>query len=100
LFEAGNETESRAIGSHPEHLLRVYALSLFVESDVFQKLTGAGSGTRTLAEIDAELERLLVGAGEHIFEADKDRALPPEIQEFALCAASLLATADGDLEES
>jgi len=100
LFETGNETESRAIGSHPEHLLRVYALSLFVESDVFQKLTSVGSGTRTLAEIDTELERLLVGAGEHIFEADKDRALPPEIQEFALCAASLLATADGDLEES
>ena len=62
LFEAGNETESRAIGSHPEHLLRVYALSLFVESDVFQQLTGIGSGTRALANIDAELERLLVGA--------------------------------------
>ncbi len=100
LFEAGNETESRAIGSHPEHLLRVYALSLFVESDVFQQLTGIGSGTRALADIDAELERLLVGAEGQIFEAEKDRALPPEIQEFALCAASLLATADGDLEES
>jgi hypothetical protein len=99
LFASGEESEAGAIGSHPEHLLRVYALSLFVESDLFLELTGNGPGTRSLADIDAELERLLVGSGEHIFEADNDRALPPEIQEFALCAASLLATADGDLEE-
>ena len=32
------------------------------------------------ADIDAELEGILTGAEEHIFEAEKDQALPPEVQ--------------------
>lgn len=99
LFAKSDEAETPRLGSHPEHLLRAYALSLFVESDVFKQLTGSGSGTRSLAEIDAELEGILTGANEHIFEVEKDQALPPEVQEFALCAAVLLAHADGEVSE-
>ncbi|CAN5519382.1 hypothetical protein BH20VER1_BH20VER1_20800 [soil metagenome] len=100
LFEPGDERESKEVGSHPEHLLRVYALWLFIESDAFQPLTGQGCGTRTLADVDAELERLLTGAGERVFEAEKDTALAPDVQEFGLCAAVLMATADGTLDDS
>lgn len=100
LFEGKDDSETPSIGSHPEHLLRAYALSLFVESDVFQALTGKGFGGRQLAEVDARLERILVGSEGRVFESDKDRALPSEIQEFILCAASLMATADGELDES
>lgn len=100
LFAEGGDQELRSIGSHPEHLLRVYALSLFVQSDEFQRHSGTGIGSRSLAEIDAELERLLVGAKQQVFETGKDHALPPEIQEFALCSASILASADGSLDES
>jgi hypothetical protein len=100
LFETAGETESRAIGSYPEHLVRAYALSLFVESDVFRALTGTGPGTRKLEEIDLALGRLLTGAGERVFETPREAAVPPEIHEFALCAASLVANADASLDES
>lgn len=99
LFFKSDEAETPRLGSHPEHLLRAYALSLFADSDVFKQLTGAGAGTRSLADIDAELEGILTGSEEHIFEAEKDQALPPEVQEFALCAAVLLAHADGEISE-
>ncbi len=99
LFEEENARQLHTIGSHPEHLLRIYALSLFVESDLFLKLTGQAETGRGIEEIDAHLERLLTRADEHIFEAENDRVLAPEIQEFALCAATLLAGCDGELDE-
>jgi hypothetical protein len=45
--------------THPEHNLRAYAVLLFSESEVYRDLTGHGPGTRRLAEIDADLARLL-----------------------------------------
>ena len=100
LFDTHGEAETSPIGSHPEHLLRVYALSLFVESDVFQQITGQGPGTRKLAEVDEALHRILTGSGERFFEPEPDEPLPPEIHEFSLCAAVLMAGCDGDLDET
>ncbi len=99
LFEDGRASQFHTIGSHPEHLLRVYALSLFVESDLFMRLTGKADKGRCITEIDEHLETLLTAADEHIFEAENDRALAPEVQEFALCAATLLGSSDGELDE-
>lgn len=45
--------------THPEHYFRGYAEWLFSESDVYAAITGAGPGTRTLAEVDAILAKLL-----------------------------------------
>ncbi|MFA6564883.1 MAG: AAA domain-containing protein [Verrucomicrobiia bacterium] len=100
LFETAGEKESSIVGSHPEHLLRAYALALFVESNLFRALTGTGAGSRKLEDIDAALERLLVGAGERVFEQQREGSVPPEIHEFALCAASLVANADASMDES
>ena len=100
LFATGTENESQGIGSHPEHLLRAYALSIFTESDLFHAATGQGLGSRPIAEVDEILGKILVGAGEHVFETGNDEVLSPEIQEFSLAAACIMATADGDLDES
>lgn len=100
LFDEVEDVATHTLGSHPEHLLRAYALALFVESDVFQQLTGAGPGTRKLEDIDAALEKILTGSEEQIFETNQDHALPPEVQEFSLVAAMLVAAADGELNES
>ncbi|MDB6003875.1 MAG: hypothetical protein JWR15_862, partial [Prosthecobacter sp.] len=100
LFDTHATVETSPIGSHPEHLLRTYALSLFVESDVFQQLTGQGPGTRKLADVDETLHRILTGAGDRFFEPEPDEPLPPEMHEFSLCAAVLMASCDGDLDET
>ncbi len=100
LFDTHSTAETAPIGSHPEHLLRAYALSLFVESDVFQQTTGQGPGTRKLAEVDEALHSILAGSGEHFFEPEPDEPMPPEIHEFALCSAVLMAGCDGDLDEA
>lgn len=99
LFDTHGSAETSPIGSHPEHLLRAYALSLFVESDVFQQITGQGSGTRKLSEVDEALHRILTASSEHFFEPEPDEPLPPEMQEFSLCSAVLMAGCDGDLDE-
>jgi len=99
LFEDGEASQFHTIGSHPEHLLRVYALSLFVESDLFMRLIGKEGDGRCISEVDQHLAKLLTAADEHIFEAENDRTLAPEIQEFALCAATLLGSSDGELDE-
>lgn len=99
LFDTHGKAETSPIGSHPEHLLRAYALSLFVESDVFQQITGQGPGTRKLAEVDEALHSILTGSGDRFFEPEPDEPLPPEIHEFSLCAAVLMAGCDGDLDE-
>jgi hypothetical protein len=100
LFDTHGSAETSAIGSHPEHLLRAYALSLFVESDVFQQITCQGPGTRKLAEVDEALHRILTDSGDRFFEPEPDEPLPPEIHEFSLCAAVLMAGCDGDLDEA
>lgn len=100
LFDTHGSAETSPIGSHPEHLLRAYALSLFVESDVFQQITGQGPGTRKLSEVDEALHRILTASSERFFEPEPDEPLPPEMQEFSLCAAVLMAGCDGDLDEA
>ncbi len=100
LFDTHGSAETSPIGSHPEHLLRAYALSLFVESDVFQQITGQGPGTRKLSEVDEALHRILTASSEHFFEPEPDEPMPPEMQEFSLCAAVLMADCDGDLDEA
>lgn len=100
LFDTHGTTETAALGSHPEHLLRAYALSLFVESDAFQRLTGQGPGTRKLADVDEALHRILAGSGDRFFEPEPDEPMPPEMHEFSLCAAVLMAGCDGDLDET
>lgn len=100
LFDTHASAETSPIGSHPEHLLRAYALSLFAETDVFQQVTGQGPGTRKLAEVDEVLHGILTGAGDRFFEPEPEEPLPLEIHEFSLCAAVLMAGCDADLDES
>lgn len=100
LFDTHASAETATIGSHPEHLLRAYALSLFVETDVFQQITGQGPGTRKLAEVDEALHRILTDSSDRLFEPEPDEPLPPEIHEFSLCAAVLMAGCDDDLDEA
>lgn len=100
IFDDQAKALTSPLGSHPEHLLRAYALSLFGESDLFRQITGQGPGTRSIAEVDAVLDRILTASGEQIFEKTEDATLPPELQEFALAAAVLVATSDDDLDEA
>lgn len=48
-------------GTHPEHYLRSYAEWLFTETDLYAELTGIGSGSRSIEEVDATIHRLLTG---------------------------------------
>ncbi len=99
LFEEGRDGKTATVGSHPEHLLRAWALSLFGETDLFRERTGSGSGRLTMDAVDAALERILTGNDDAAFDPAESGPLPPEVQEFSLCASVLLATADGELAE-
>lgn len=94
------KAKTKTIGTHPEHLLRAYALSLFSESDLYKELTGQGTGARTIAEVDAILKSILVGEQGSVMTRTEDASLPPELQEFALAAAVLIASADDDYDEA
>lgn len=49
-----------AMGStHPEHYIRGYAEWLFSETDFYKSVTGLGSGSRSLDEVNAIVERLV-----------------------------------------
>jgi hypothetical protein len=61
--------------SHPEQAIRVYALWLFSESDVYRELTGLGPGTRPIADVDRTLGRLVGPA-----ESADDMGLPPDAE--------------------
>ncbi|MCC6158356.1 MAG: DUF4011 domain-containing protein [Deltaproteobacteria bacterium] len=100
LFGETEKAETEKLGSHPEHLLRAYALLLFSETDAFCAATGRGPGTRTLADVDDVLETILGGSAERFYETQDDGTPAPEIQEFALCAASLVAMADDSLDDT
>jgi hypothetical protein len=45
--------------SHPEHYVRGYAEWLFTETDVYREITGVGSGSRSLDEVDVILHKLI-----------------------------------------
>lgn len=83
-------------GTHPEHGLRAWALWLFAETTEYQALTGQGPGTRSLADVDALVERAL---GSSRIELGYDvRDEPPAfLAELALAGAVLVAHADGEL---
>ena len=100
IFDHSEKSGTSPIGSHPEHLFRAFALSLFGESDLFLELTGKGPGTRPIAEIDELLEKILTASADHVFEETGGTTLPPEFQEFTLAAAVLVANSDGDLDEA
>jgi len=45
--------------SHPEHYARGYARWLWSESDLYASLTGEGAGSRTMADVEEVVSRLL-----------------------------------------
>lgn len=94
------KAKTKTIGTHPEHLLRAYALALFSESDLYKELTGHGSGARTITEVDAILKSILVGEQGSVMAHGEEDGLPPELQEFALAAAVLIASSDNDFDEA
>lgn len=99
LFDAQEKAEQKILGSHPEHLLRVYALSLFVETEVYHQITGQGPATRKLEEVDNYLHGILTSSEECLFEPGSDESLPPDLHTFSLCAAVLVAEGDGEIDE-
>ncbi len=88
--------EEALSSTHPEHSLRAWATWLFSETDVYHQLTGKGPGTRTLAEVDAQLEAVL-GTGNvgSVFEMLDEP--PAFLLECALACAVLVAQADGEV---
>lgn len=86
--------------SHPEHSLRAYALWLFSESDAYRQLTGTGPGTRTLAEVDELLLRILGRPEVELGQAQVLEEPAPELHECALAACVLVAAADGELHDA
>ncbi len=85
--------------SHPEHSLRAWALWLFSETDRYHELTGMGSATRTLADIDQLLLRVL---GRDALQLGVPSALDEplmDVHECALAACVLMANADGEFHE-
>lgn len=88
--------EQALAGTHPEHSLRAWAGWLFSETDVFRRLTGQGSGTRRLGEVDALVAKALGDAGV-AHQEDLRSEPPPFLSECALASAVLVASADGEL---
>lgn len=88
--------ESAMATTHPEHSLRAWAMWLFSETDVYQRLTGAGPGSRKLAEVDAAIAKVL-GAPKLDFSFDGREEPPPFLNECALASAVLVAAADGEI---
>lgn len=99
LAEGCLASGERAQGvTHPEHGVRAWAAWLFSETDLYRELTGLGSGTRTLAEVNGLIERVLR-------RPDLDGSFqyleppPAELHEAALAAAVLVAAADGTVSD-
>ncbi|RTL58019.1 MAG: DUF4011 domain-containing protein, partial [Rhodocyclaceae bacterium] len=100
LMEATLAEGETAEGStHPEHSLRTWALWLFSETDIYRQLTGHGSGTRTLTEVDALLLRVLGHPQLEIGIPTMLEDPPVEVHECALAACVLVATADGEFHD-
>lgn len=85
--------------THPEHSLRTWALWLFSETEIYRQLTGHGSGTRTLAEVDALLLRVLGHPELEIGIPTMLEDPPVEVHECALAACVLVAAADGEFHD-
>lgn len=101
LMEATLAEGDTALGyTHPEHSLRTYALWLFSESDLYRRLTGSGSGSRLIAEVDQQLLRILGRPEVDLGTADLVEEPPAEVHECALAACVLIAAADGNLHDA
>lgn len=87
-----------AAGAGPEQAVRSWAAWLFSETAEYRALTGRGPGSRSLAEVDALLDRAL-SLPSLRFERRLLDAPPPELHECALACCVLAATADGELAE-
>jgi hypothetical protein len=84
--------------THPEHGVRAWAAWLFSETALYRELTGCGTGTRTLDEVDALIERVLRRPG--LDGAFQYLEPPPaELHELALAAAVLVSMADDNLSD-
>ncbi|MFO0629977.1 MAG: DUF4011 domain-containing protein [Polyangiales bacterium] len=99
LIETVLRAGDRARGaSHPEHGVRAWAAWMFSETREYQSLTGRGPGTRALADVNAEVEKVLalpsLDPRWHMFDAP-----PPELDECALAACVLVAAADGEISD-
>ncbi len=96
LVEEHEESGDEARGhSHPEHGVRAWALWLFSETEVYRALTGAGPGSRTLAEVDERIARVLQGAApDALIEGVQALQPLPEVHECALACAVMVALAD------
>ncbi len=85
--------------THPEHSLRAWAAWLFSETDLYRDLRGTGPGTRSLAEVNSLLRKVLdhprLDPEYHVLDAP-----PQEMHVCALAASVLLATADGELSDA
>jgi len=92
-----DSNQSALATTHPEHSLRAWALWLFSETDVYRSLSGRGSGTRTLPEVDELIERAL-GAPDLDLRYDARDEPPAFLFECALACAVIVASADGDLD--
>lgn len=101
LMEATLAEGDTALGfTHPEHSLRAYAAWLFSESDLYRRLTGLGTGSRPVAEVDQQLLRILGQAEVELGTADLVEEPPAEVHECALAACVLIAAADGNLHDT
>ncbi|TKC94174.1 AAA domain-containing protein [Polyangium fumosum] len=85
--------------THPEHNLRAYAAWLFSESDLYRSLTGRGPGSRSMADINAVLAKVLAVPGfdtsYHMLEPQ-----PAELHACALASSVLVAAADGEMADA
>jgi len=90
--------DASAASGHPEHSVRAWAAWLFSETAEYRALTGRGSGTRAVADVDGLLDRVLALPAMdftwHPFDAPT-----PEMHECALAGSVLVASADGALAD-
>lgn len=93
------EGETAQGTTHPEHSLRTWALWLFSETDVYRQISGQGSGTRKLTDVDALLLRVLGRPELEIGIATMLEDPPVEVHECALAACVLVAVADGEFHD-
>ncbi|MCA6059432.1 MULTISPECIES: M48 family metallopeptidase [Oceanospirillaceae] len=61
LSELSKNTEdtSHCYSSHPFNPIRIMAVDLYSQSDEFQRLTGQGTGNKTLADVDDGIHKVL-----------------------------------------
>lgn len=101
LIESMLEEGETALGySHPEHSLRAYAVWLFSESDLYRNITGQGPGSRSIKDVDEQLMQILGRPEISLGNAATFEEPQVEVQECALAACVLVASADGEIHDA